>query len=132
MKGFDSSLRNLLFDFCLAALDGDNLNAKLYLRHSCYLLGLHRILTLVLSIIVNEPSLKDDKDVRQLLTLLAVMTEPNNIDVYFDPNDSGFTKKYSTYLEELQKLIPDNQGISIPRHKRRGEKEDSTSKMNQT
>jgi hypothetical protein len=27
IKGFDSSLRNLLFDFCLAALDGDNLNA---------------------------------------------------------------------------------------------------------
>ena len=38
IKGFDSSLRNLLFDFCLAALDGDNLNAKLYLRHSYSLL----------------------------------------------------------------------------------------------
>ena len=49
IKGFDSSLRNLLFDFCLAALDGDNLNAKLYLRHSYYLLGLHRRLTLLLS-----------------------------------------------------------------------------------
>jgi len=119
IKGFDSSLRNLLFDFCLAALDDDNLNAKLYLRHSYYLLGLHRRLTLLLSIIVNEPSLKEDKDVRQLLTLLAVMTEPNNIDVYFDLNDGGFTKKYSTYLEELQKLIPANQGISVRRQKRR-------------
>ena len=121
IKGFDSSLRNLLFDFCLAALDGDNLNAKLYLRHSYYLLGLHRRLTLLLSIIVNEPSLKEDKDVRQLLTLLAVMTEPNNIDVYFDLNDGGFTKKYSTYLEELQKLIPTNQGISVPRREEKEE-----------
>ena len=68
---------------------------------------------------MNEPSLKEDKDVRQLLTLLAVMTEPNNIDVYFDLNDGGFTKKYSTYLEELQKLIPANQGISVRRQKRR-------------
>jgi hypothetical protein len=121
IKEFDSSLRNLLFDFCLAALDGDNLNAKLYLRHSYYLLGLRRRLTLLLSIIVNEPSLKEDKDVRQLLTLLAVMTEPNNIDVYFDLNDGGFTKKYSTYLEELQKLIPTNQGISVPRREEKEE-----------
>jgi hypothetical protein len=131
IKGFDSSLRNLLFDFCLAALDGDNLNAKLYLRHSYYLLGLHRRLTLVLSIIVNEPSLKEDKDVRQLLSLLAVMTEPNNIDVYFDLNDGGFTKKYSTYLEELQKLIPANKELAF--EDKRGEKEEeATSKMNQT
>ena len=129
IKGFDSSLRNLLFDFCLAALDGDSLNAKLYLRHSYYLLGLHRRLTLLLSIIVNEPSLKEDKDVRQLLTLLAVMAEPNNIDVYFDLNDGGFTKKYSTYLEELQKLIPANQGISARRQR---EEKEEASKMNQT
>ncbi|MGB7956300.1 MAG: hypothetical protein WCF23_20195 [Candidatus Nitrosopolaris sp.] len=80
---------------------------------------------------MNEPSLKEDKDIRQLLTLLAVMTEPNNIDVYFDPNDSGFTKKYSIYLEELQKLIPANQGISIPRQRDEKE-EEATSKMNQT
>lgn len=131
IKGFDSSLRNLLFDFCLAALEGDNLNAKLYLRHSYYLLGLHRRLTLVLSIIVNEPSLKEDKDVRQLLTLLAVMTEPNNIDVYFDLNYGGFTKKYSTYLEELQKLIPANKELACE-DKRREKEEEATSKMNQT
>ena len=91
----------------------------------------HRRLTLVLSIIVNEPSLKEDKDVRQLLTLLAVMTEPNNIDVYFDLNDGGFTKKYSTYLEELQKLIPANKEVAF--EDKRGEKEEeATSKMNQT
>ena len=109
-KGYDSSLGNLLFDFCLAALDGDNLNAKLYLGHSYFLLGLHRRLTLLLSVIVNE-SLFKDKDIRQLLTLLAVMTEPNNIDVYFDPNDTGFNKKYSTYLKEPQNLTLDHKKI---------------------
>ena len=101
IKGFNSSIRNLLFDFCLAALDGDNLNARLYLRHAYYLLGVHRRLTLLLSVIVNETSL-EDKDIRQLLTMLAVITEPNNIDIYFDPSDSGFTKKYSKYLESFK------------------------------
>ena len=49
------------------------------------------------------------------------MTEPNNIDVYFDPKDSGFNRKYCTYLEELQKLIPANQGISVPRREEKEE-----------
>ena len=48
IKGFSSSIRNLLFDFCLAALDGDNLDARLYLRHSYYLLGLHRRLSFII------------------------------------------------------------------------------------
>ncbi|MFZ0510392.1 MAG: hypothetical protein WAM14_02195 [Candidatus Nitrosopolaris sp.] len=130
IKGFDSFLRNLLFDFCLAALDGDNLNAKLYLRHSYYLLGLHRRLTLLLSVIVNEPSLKEDKDIRQLLTLLAVMTEPNNIDVYFDPNDTGFNKKYTTYLKELQKLTPDHKEITSNPQKKEETEEEATSRAN--
>lgn len=102
IKGFDSSVKDLLFDFCLAALDGDSLNAKLYLRHSYYLLGLHRRLTLLLSVIVNDISLREDKDIRQLLKLLAIITEPNNIDVYFDTNNGGFSSKYTTYLKELQ------------------------------
>jgi len=33
IKGFSSSIRNLLFDFCLAALDSDNLDARLYLDY---------------------------------------------------------------------------------------------------
>ena len=102
----DLPLRNLLFDFCLAALDGDIVDAKLYLTHSLYLLGLHRRLTQLLSVILNEVSLESDKDVRQLLTLLAQITEPNNIDIYFDVDINGFNKRYSIYLNELQKLTP--------------------------
>jgi len=33
----------LLFDFCLAALEGDYLDANLYLSHSFHILGLHQI-----------------------------------------------------------------------------------------
>ena len=99
----------------------------LYLRHSYCLLGLHRRLTLLLSVIVNETSLKEDKDIRQLLTMLAVITEPNNIDVYFDPNNGGFTRKYSKYLEELQKLTPASQAITVTRK----EESEATSSTNQ-
>ena len=85
---------------------------------------MHRRLTLLLSVIANETSLKEDKDIRQLLTMLAVITEPNNIDLYFDANNSGFTRKYSKYLEELQKLTPVNQGNKM----RKIEDNEATSK----
>ena len=125
IKGFNSSIRNLLFDFCLAVLDGDTLDARLYLRHAYYLLGLHRRLTLLLSVIVNETTFKED--IRQLLTMLAVITEPNNIDVYFDPNNGGFARKYSKYLDELQKLTPTSQAITVTRK----EENQATSRTNQ-
>ncbi len=123
IKGFGSSLKDLLFDFCLAALDVDSPNAKLYLRHSYYLLGLHRRLTLLLSVIVNDISLIEDKDIRQLLKLLAVMTEPNNIDVYFDTNNGGFSRKYVTYLKELQNPTLANTESSISLQKERKQSE---------
>ena len=33
-----------------------------------------------------------DKDVRQLLTLLARLSEPDNIDIYFDGDKNGFDR----------------------------------------
>jgi hypothetical protein len=59
--------------------------------------------------------------------MLAIITEPNNIDVYFDPNNGGFTRKYSQYLEELQKLKPVSQGSVT----RKTEENQGTSKTNQ-
>ena len=106
INGSGLPLKNLLFDFCLAALDGDSLDAKLYLTNSFYFLGLHRELALVLSVIISEPTLKEDKDVRQLLTRLAQITEPNNINIHFDADADGFNKRYSIYLQELCKLTP--------------------------
>lgn len=106
INGSGLPLKNLLFDFCLAALDGDSLDAKLYLTNSFYFLGLHRELALVLSVIISEPTLKEDKDVRQLLTRLTQITEPNNINIYFDADADGFNKRYSIYLQELCKLTP--------------------------
>ena len=46
-----------------------------------------------------------DKDVRQLLTLLARLSEPDNIDIYFDGEDNGFNMRYTTYLKELSNLV---------------------------
>lgn len=107
-SGSGLPLRNLLFDFCLAALTGDKSDAKLYLTHSFYLLGLRRRMTLLLFILINQPPslspANNDSDVRELLTLLATISEPNNIDIYFDQNAGGFDERYSAYIYELQKL----------------------------
>jgi hypothetical protein len=103
-RGSGLPLKNLLFDFSLSALVGDYIDAKLYLTHSFYILGLRRRLVLLLSIIVNEPEHIKDRDVRELLTYLALMSEPNNVDVHFDMNNNGFSSRYSVYLQELQKV----------------------------
>jgi hypothetical protein len=93
-------------------MEGDYLNAKLYLRHAFYLLGLHPRLYLLLCVIINEP-LVEDKDIREFLTLLAVATKPNNIDIHFNPNHGAFSKRYDMYLKQLQKLTtPINKQIS--------------------
>lgn len=98
-------LKNLLFDFCLSALISDNFNAKLFLTHSLYLTGLRRQLVILLSSIINDSNLVDnDNDVRELLTRLALLSEPNNIDIYFDINNDGFNIRYNTYLKEINKL----------------------------
>jgi hypothetical protein len=101
-------LKNLLFDFSLSALNGDYLDAKLYLAHSHYLLGLRRNLVLLLSIIINDPSNINDREVRRLLTNLALLSEPNNIDVHFDLDNDGFSPRYSIYLQEIQKASINN------------------------
>ena len=93
----------LLFDFCLAALEGDYLDAKLYLAHSFHILGLHRSFNLLLSVIVNE-ALTEDNDVRELLTLLARATEPRNAGSYLDTYGDRYGKRYRIYLAELEKL----------------------------
>jgi len=98
-------LKNLLFDFCLSALVNDRFNAKLFLTHSLYLTGLRRQLVILLSSIINDPTLIDmDNDVRELLTRLALLSEPNNIDIYFDINNNGFNVRYNTYLKEINNL----------------------------
>jgi hypothetical protein len=112
-SGSGLPLKNLLFDFSLSALVGDYIDAKLYLTHSFYILGLRRRLVLLLSIIVNEPEHINDRDVRKLLTYLALMSEPNNVDVHFDMNNNGFSSRYSIYLQELQKVSVSNINFTL-------------------
>ena len=96
--------QSIVFDFCLATLEGDVFDAKLYLTRSFHLLGLRRRMALLLSVIVNESLLTLDKDVRKLLTFIAMISEPGNIDVYFDVKNEGFNSRYATYLKEMQML----------------------------
>ncbi|MGZ5510098.1 MAG: hypothetical protein ACXWFC_06430, partial [Nitrososphaeraceae archaeon] len=48
--------------------------------------------------------MNNDNDIREMLTLLALLSEPNNIDVYFDINNDGFNRRYYTYLKEIGTL----------------------------
>ena len=92
----------MLFDFCLAALDKNFLDAALYLAHSFHILGLSKSFNLLLSVIVNE-KLAHDKDVRRLIILLAKAIEPRNAELYIDTYDITFRKRYELYREGLRK-----------------------------
>jgi len=93
----------LLFDFCLAALEGDSVDAKLYLSHSFHILELHQPFNLLLSVIINE-HLTYDNDVRELLTLLAKISEPRNAKTYLATYGYSYERRYRIYQRELEKL----------------------------
>ena len=101
--GCSYPIEYILFDFCLAVLDGDYLDAGLYLAHSFHILGLSKSFNLLLSVIVNE-QLAYCKDVRELIILLARSIEPRNAEIYIDTFGSGFRKRYKMYKEEEQEL----------------------------
>lgn len=100
--GCSYPIEYLLFDFCLAALDKNFLDAALYLAHSFHILGLSKSFNLLLSVIVNE-KLTHDKDVRRLIILLAKAIEPRNAELYIDTYDITFRKRYELYREGLRK-----------------------------
>lgn len=93
----------LLFDFCLAALEGDHLDAKLYLAHGFQILGLSQRFNLLLSAVVYTP-LTDDEEVRELLTLLAVISQPAEAKVYLELYGEDFRKRYEIFQNELIKV----------------------------
>jgi hypothetical protein len=99
--GCSYPIEYLLFDFCLAALEEDFLDAGLYLAHSFHILGLSKSLNLLLSVIVNE-KLTNDRDVRRLIILLAKTIEPRNAESYSDTYGSRFRRRYEMYREGLR------------------------------
>ena len=94
--GCSYPVKYLFFDFCLAALDADYLDARLYLAHSFHILGLSKLFNLLLSVIVNE-QLAYDKDARELIVLLASTIEPHNAETYIDAYGSRFRSRYEVY-----------------------------------
>ena len=91
----------LLFDFCLATLDEDFLDAALYLAHSFHILGISKSFNLLLSVIVNE-KLTYDRDARRLINLLARAIEPRNAESYVDTYGSRFRRRYEMYKDGLR------------------------------
>jgi hypothetical protein len=93
----------LLFDFCLAALEGDLLDAKLFLGHAFNIIGLSNQLNLLLSAIVYTP-LTYDKQIRELLTLLALEVQPANMEAYLEIYGKDFQNRHQIYKNEMMKL----------------------------
>jgi hypothetical protein len=93
----------LLFDFCLAALEGDLLDAKLFLGHAFNIIGLSNQLNLLLSAIVYTP-LTYDKQIRELLTLLALEVQPANMEAYLELYGKDFQNRHEIYKNEMMKL----------------------------
>ncbi len=100
--GCSYPIEYLLFDFCLAALDKNFLDAALYLAHSFHILGLSKSFNLLLSVTVNE-KLIHDRDVRRLIILLARSIEPRNAELYIDTYGITFRRRYELYREGLRK-----------------------------
>jgi hypothetical protein len=93
----------LLFDFCLAALEGDHLVARLYLAHGFQILGLSPKFNFLLSAIVYTP-LTEDEEERELLTLLAVISQPDDAKAYLELYGEDFKKRYDIFQNKLIKL----------------------------
>jgi DNA-binding response OmpR family regulator len=100
--GCSYPIEYLLFDFCLAALDEDFLDAALFLSHSFHILGLSKSFNLLLSVIVNE-KLAHDRDVRRLIVLIARAIEPRDAELYIDTYGVTFRRRYELYREGLRK-----------------------------
>jgi hypothetical protein len=87
----------------LAALEGDLLDAKLFLGHAFNIIGLSNQLNLLLSAIVYTP-LTSEKEVRELLTLLALEVQPANMEAYLQIYGKDFQKRHQIYENEIMKL----------------------------
>jgi len=102
--GCSYPIEYLLFDFCLALLDEDYLDAGLYLAHSFHILDLSKSFNLLLSVIVNE-QLAYDKDVEELLILIARTIEPRNTEAYLIHILVALEKCCEMYKEEPSKKV---------------------------
>jgi hypothetical protein len=93
----------LLFDYALAALDGDYLDAKLYLAHSYHILGFRSSFNIILSALVND-FLTQIEDMREFLLVLAKASEPKDARSYIRTYGVHYAERYETYLSGLSKM----------------------------
>lgn len=101
--GITYPVQYLLFDFCLAASEGDHLDTRLYLAHGFQILGLSQKINLLLSAIVYT-QLTDDEEVRESLTLLAVIRQTVDARVYLEIYGEDCKKRYDIVQNELIRI----------------------------
>jgi hypothetical protein len=93
----------LLFDYALASLEGDYLDAKLHLAHSYHILGFRSSFNVILSVLVND-FLTQIEDIRVFLLVLAKAVEPRNARSYIHSFGNQYAERYETYLAGLRGL----------------------------
>lgn len=91
----------LLFDYCLAVLEGDVLDARFYLAHAYRIMGFSRSINLILSSLISK-QLLNDMDVRTFLALLANSIEPASARSYVESFGEEYQNRYAIYRKELQ------------------------------
>lgn len=74
-----------------------------YIRHGFQILGLSQKLNLLLSAIVYT-QLTEDEEVRELLTLLAVISQPVDAKVYLEIYGEDCKKRYDIVQNELIRI----------------------------
>lgn len=91
----------VIFNACLCAIDGDITNARLFLAHSHYILGLPIRLYMFLEHLLEE-GYTHDKDVKKLFTLLAKSIQPPSANCYTDRFGEVYSKRFEKYNNNLK------------------------------
>ncbi|MDE1818599.1 MAG: hypothetical protein KGI19_08360 [Thaumarchaeota archaeon] len=95
----------LFFDFCLAALQGDYVDARLHLENASYVLEIDRDLFHFLSTIIEKEQCKNP-EVSKLLTLFALAVEPISASSHAERLGKGYAERFAIYEKKIEELRP--------------------------
>ena len=93
----------LLFDAILAWLGEDFTDANIYLDHAFHLGLIEHNLYLIFSIIINEPSFREVKEISYFMANFASLIQPPSAPIYAERYGKEFEMRFATYKKTLGK-----------------------------
>ena len=102
---------SLFFDFCLAYLGGDYTDAKLFLDHSKYLLGIPYYFRLLLYKITHTPILRNDNNIKKFVAMVARTIQPMSAKGFESEYGEEYFRRYAIYSQVV--LSIDNRLLSV-------------------